>query len=609
MKHQRIVVVLAVALLAAGCKLPTALTKAAGEAIEREGVITRAPVAGVAIRGTLLAPAGLIANNGGGLIGKTKSYHLTALDEHPLAGADVYLATADGRAIPGLAAVKTDADGHFVFPRVPKGFAFVVATPVSLDNGESGQLATLAKASDGGAQAQISLASTLVTAAIVRGQAGTVGDFSPEAFNQALAATAQRLEPSDVAKVADPAAAATRVAEVAKADQTVQSALTTLQQEVAKPAQSLDDLQSQVSAINAQASSAPASPAPSAAAATPPAASKAPSSAPTGATRTYTVSTLAGKAGTSGFANGKGASALFHTPNGLALAADGTIYVADSDNHRIRKVTPDGTVGTFVGSGTAGFTDGKGTAAALNTPWGLALDTDGTLYVADLGNCAIRAIAPDGTVTTVAGNGTAGRTDGTGKAAKFSTGLKGLCVSNGTIYAADSGNHLIRKVSPAGVVTTLAGSTYNFADGKGTAAAFRNPSSVALGPDGTLYVADGNNYAIRAITPDGTVSTVAGKPFESGQVDGTGDAARFNFLQGLAWVGDRLIVCDQTGATVRAVTPAGKVTTLAGIGGTGGSADGPGTSATFRQPHGVAGGPDGVVYVTDSNNHTLRVIK
>jgi hypothetical protein len=121
-------------------------------------------------------------------------------------------------------------------------------------------------------------------------------------------------------------------------------------------------------------------------------------------------------------------------------------------------------------------------------------------------------------------------------------------------------------------------------------------------------VADGNNYAIRVVTPDGTVSTLAGKPAESGQNDGTGAAAHFGFLQGMAWVGDRMIVCDQTAHTLRAVSPDGRVTTLAGTGGTAGATDGPAAAAQFRQPKGVAPGPHGPVIVTDSNNHTLRVI-
>jgi sugar lactone lactonase YvrE len=247
-----------------------------------------------------------------------------------------------------------------------------------------------------------------------------------------------------------------------------------------------------------------------------------------------TVSTLAGT--TQGYADGTGTAAKFGSPYGVAVDSAGTVYVADSSNHRIRKITPGGTVSTLAGSGTAGgFAEGSGTAAKFKSPFGVAVDSAGTVYVADSSNHRIRKITPGdaGTVSTLAGSGDPGNADGPGTAAQFYQPYGVAVDSAGTVYVADIDNHRIRKITPEGEVTTLAGSgNPGYAEGSGTAAQFSSPRGVAVDSAGTVYVADSLNHRIRKITPDGTVSTLAGST--QGFADGTGTAAQFNNPTGVA---------------------------------------------------------------------------
>ena len=219
------------------------------------------------------------------------------------------------------------------------------------------------------------------------------------------------------------------------------------------------------------------------------------------------VTTLAG--GGMGSADGTGNYASFYFPRGVAVdTSTGNIYVADTYNHEIRKITPDGVVTTFAGSTTFGFADGTGTAARFNNPTGLAVDASGNIYVADQDNNCIRKITPAGVVTTFAGSTTSGSADGTGTAAQFNNPSDVTIDASGTLYVADKGNNRIRKITPAGVVTTLAGSTQGFADGTGTTARFYSPTGIAVDDSGNIYVADYNNNRIRKITSSGVVSTV-----------------------------------------------------------------------------------------------------
>ncbi len=272
----------------------------------------------------------------------------------------------------------------------------------------------------------------------------------------------------------------------------------------------------------------------------------------------YTVSALAGVAGTTGHADGAATVASFYYPIGVAVDTNGYVYVADTNNYEIRKIAPDGTVSTLAGSWSSpGSNDGQASGASFYLPGGVAVDAQGVVYVADTQNHNIRKVMPDGTVTTLAGNGTAGSSNGVGAAASFDEPGAIAVDHNGNLYVADTGNNEIRKVTPNGTVSTLAGSgVAGNADGVGTAAQFFSPYGIAVDAFGNVYVADTYNREIRKITPDGTVSTLAGTNSVSGIADGKGAAATFQFPYGIAVdaAGD-LFVSDYSAATLRKITP------------------------------------------------------
>ena len=273
------------------------------------------------------------------------------------------------------------------------------------------------------------------------------------------------------------------------------------------------------------------------------------------------VTTLAGSTG--GFADGTGAAAKFYYPYGVATDAAGNVYVADTFNNKIRKITQSGEVSTFAGS-TYGFADGIGAAAQFIHPYGVATDNAGNLYVADSGNSKIRKITPAGVVSTLAGS-TPGSVDGVGTIAQFNSPTGVATDAAGNVYVADLNNNKIRKITPAGVVTTLAGSgIYGFANGTGMVAQFNYPLGVATDAAGNVYVADSNNNKIRKITPMGVVSTLAGSSL-GGFADGTGALAMFKGPIGVATdAAGNVYVGDQLNNRIRKITPAGVVSTLAG---------------------------------------------
>ena len=378
------------------------------------------------------------------------------------------------------------------------------------------------------------------------------------------------------------------------------------------------------------------------------------------------VTTLAGQAGVSGTADGSLSEARFHYPEGIARAADGTLYIADSGNCTIRKITPAGVVSTLAGkAGTYGAADGTGTAAEFDYPTSLIVRPNGVLWVADYYNGAIRQVTQAGEVTTIMGAmGQWQNVDGTGTAARFSGPHSMVADAAGAVYITDAGNYNIRKATAALEVTTLAGQAENrgSADGTGTAARFSRPEGISLdaadeliiadsfnrrvrkatqgavvstiagsgafgsmdGPSatatfgglydsavdasGVIYLAD-SQHTIRKIDTNGEVSTLAGLAGSSGHADGTGTDARFNYIQGLDVGKDGTVyVANTWGRTIRKITPAGEVTTLAGTAGVGGHLDGTGTSARFSSPSDVAVDDEGVVYVADSNSQTIRKI-
>jgi sugar lactone lactonase YvrE len=325
------------------------------------------------------------------------------------------------------------------------------------------------------------------------------------------------------------------------------------------------------------------------------------------------VTTLAGTAGAVGSADGTGTAASFNLPTGLAVDGAGNVYVADSMNGTIRKITSAGVVTTLAGTaGVIGSADGTGTSASFNYPFGLAVDGAGNVYVADTYNDTIRVVTSAGVVTTLAGTArVTGSANGTGAAASFRQPF-GLAVDGaGNLYVADTGNNTIRQITAAGVVTTLAGTAgaTGGADGPGAAAAFYEPFGVAVDSAGNAYVADSSNNTIRKITPAAAVSTLAGAVPVSGNADGTGASATFSSANGLAAdTAGNLYVADTGNNTIRKVTPAGVVTTLAGVPGSAGSADGPGATARFASPSGIAVDGAGNLYVADTGNNTIRKV-
>lgn len=318
------------------------------------------------------------------------------------------------------------------------------------------------------------------------------------------------------------------------------------------------------------------------------------------------VSTLAGS-GAGGYQNGTGASAMFNTPWGIDADSQGNLIVSDRANHCIRKITPTGVVTTIAGTpGASGFADGNGTNAKFRDPHGLIVNrTTNDIYVADCFNDRIRKITPAGDVTTFVGNGTASHLDGTGVQAKVNRPVDLAIDSTGNLYLADYSNNRVRKITPTGVVTTIAGGSMGHQDGYGTNAQFYFPYGITLDNRGNLYVAE-VPQTIRKITPLGEVTTIAGSYFATGSVDGLGTNARFNTPIGLkADANGYLFIPDRGNHRLRVMDPAGNVTTL--VGRVAGNTSGTGTAALLNNPFGVAFDNQGQLYLTES--HSIRKIQ
>jgi Immunoglobulin domain/NHL repeat len=324
------------------------------------------------------------------------------------------------------------------------------------------------------------------------------------------------------------------------------------------------------------------------------------------------VATLAGLAGSSGSADGIGSVARFADPSDVAVDAGGNVYVADTGNHTVRKVTPAGVVTTLAGlTGVSGSSDGSD-SARFNHPAGVAVDSSGNVYVADTDNNEIRKVTASGVVSTLAGvAGVSGSSDGAGSAATFN-GPSGIVAdATGDLYVADTLNHTIRKISPAGGVTTIAGvaGASGAVDATGSAARFNGPQGLALDASSNLFVADTNNDVIRRIvTASGAVTTVAGQAGIAGSADGVMGQAEFHYPSSVAVDAlGNLYVADTDNHTVREVVSSGAVSTLAGLAAVSGGTDGLGTSARFAFPTGIAVDNSGNIYVADTNNHTIRL--
>ncbi len=329
----------------------------------------------------------------------------------------------------------------------------------------------------------------------------------------------------------------------------------------------------------------------------------------------YTVTTFAGSAGAIANSDGTGTAARFGGPRGVAVDGAGNLYIGDPAEETVRKITPAKVVTTIAGTAqTNGSANGVGTAATFNGVSGIAVDGSGNLFVADTNNHTIRKIGPDGTVTTYAGTaGSAGSTDGTGAAARFNTPSDVAVDGAGNLYVSDTGNNTVRRIAPGGVVTTWAGTAgvAGSADGTGAAASFFGPRGIAVNAAGTVYVVDAYNYTIRAISPARAVTTFAGRAGAYGSADGVGTAARFG-SSGFGPYGvevdaaGNVYVSDAGNGLIRLITPGGTVTTLAGYPGYIGSSDGTGAYASFSIPLGLAVDGSGNVFVADSGNSTIR---
>lgn len=319
------------------------------------------------------------------------------------------------------------------------------------------------------------------------------------------------------------------------------------------------------------------------------------------------VVTLAGS-GQWGYADGTGTAAMFDSPNDIVRASDGTVYVADTFNHRIRKVTTAGVVTTFSGSGTLGFLDGNAAEAQFAYPVALDFDSNGNLFVVDRQNQRIRKISPAGEVTTFAGTGEMGAADGESTSATFYFPQGIAIADDDSVYVADSLNQKIRKITPEGIVSTFAGTgVMGDLDGPGTVARFHSPNGLAFDSSGNLYVADSMSHKIRKISTSGVVSTFAGSG-TAAFADGQGTAASFNVPIGIAVDQyDRVFVSDANNNRIRLITPSGLVTTLAGTGDEG-MVDGNVRIARFKYPSGLALGSSGILYVADEGNERIRKI-
>ncbi|NIA00843.1 gluconolaconase [Massilia sp. CCM 8734] len=302
--------------------------------------------------------------------------------------------------------------------------------------------------------------------------------------------------------------------------------------------------------------------------------------------------------GSAGFADGGAAQARFSDPFGMVIDRDGNLFVADAgENNRIRKITPEGVVSTLAG-GKEGFADGSGATAAFHTPSGMAIDGAGNLYVADTGNNAIRKITPQGVVSTLAGGGVAGYLDGKADVAIFN-GPVGVAVDKaGVVYVADTYNDRIRAIAPDGMVTTLAGGAPGYVDGPFASAQFDTPTSVVVDAKGALYVADTSNGAVRKLTPDGQVSTLAKAPEDAEKPLLRRPVALALTHDGFLYVG------DIWRGRILQVTPDGLLQGLTGIG-----VDievGDDRALRLSRPSAIALDRAGGLYVSDAVKRTVH---
>ena len=325
-----------------------------------------------------------------------------------------------------------------------------------------------------------------------------------------------------------------------------------------------------------------------------------------GAVSKTAVTTLAGNINPNPYKTG--ATATFIYPIGIASTADGTVYEVDTFRPVVSKISPTGYTAEFVGNADTtttngivtytgrGYADGTGNQVRINSPFGLATDALGNVYVADTYNQRIRKITPNGIATTIAGNGVIGFLDGTGTAAQFNY-PSALCVdSNGNIYVTDSGSSRIRKITTSGAVTTVAGLFGGNADGNGMSARFKKPMGIAVDTSGNLYVSDTGNGSIRKIDTSGNVTTYV-------------SASSFNGTpKGITYNNGSLYVSDNLNSVIKLVTGPNSVVNYAGVSGSSYFKNGDGNKAWFYAPEGIASDAVGNLYVADYNVNQIRKV-
>ncbi len=331
------------------------------------------------------------------------------------------------------------------------------------------------------------------------------------------------------------------------------------------------------------------------------------------------ITTVAGT-GEASFSGDEGPaiSASLNQLFGIAVDATGNLYIADLFNHRIRKVSPDGIITTVAGTGEASFSgdEGPATSASLNLPFDITVDAAGNLYIADKDNHRIRKVDTAGIITTVAGTEEAGFSGDGGPAtdAKLNFPRDVAVDVTGKLYIADTENFLVRKVSADGIISTVAGNgIFKFAGdgGPATSALMNNPTSVALDAAGNLYIADLSNSRIRKVSPGGVISTVAGNEIRGFSGDGgLATSASLNLPRGVAFdTAGNLYIADWLNQRIRKVSPGGIISTVAGNGERGFSGDGgPAISASLNQPFGIAVDATDNLYIADRFNHRIRKV-
>lgn len=327
---------------------------------------------------------------------------------------------------------------------------------------------------------------------------------------------------------------------------------------------------------------------------------------------TVDVTTIGGQAGVSGNINGDATVSRFNLPSEIKIDPNGNIYVSDRGNHAIKRVTPGGVTSVYAGfSGSMGATDGDITIATFNGPNGIAFDNAGSMYLADLGNSKIRKITSGITAASVvsvfSGTGVLGFVNGLSTVSQYNVPEDCAVDAAQNVYVSEFGNHTIRKLNSSGESTTLAGDgTPGFVNGTGTAAKFNNPIGIAFNLTGDLIVADYGNHVIRKVTVAGVVTTIAGGS-TSGFVDGPTSSALFFRPRDIA-IDDEgnIYICDSANNAIRLLTHNGNVVTLAGDG-TAGTTNGSGASARFTVPLGIDVDETGNVYVVEQNHQVRKL--